>query len=253
MLLFERHAITGAHGLSVMPATLADADASFCRHGETVPVILEAEVGRGLAWTVISADAEVLVDAKRIDDFARVHLPIRVPGALEFAKRFNDLSAVQLWQKFGLRLAVAVLARIHAAVANDQIGRFLHVLPVCANSFSRPEIEGNPSVHAALTEVSVQRAGVMELVVERLEIAQISAQLFRRDRRILPALPCDVLAGYECRSSKPGFTDLPNETLLVRVVVQLHRRRALFLFQGAHHCMRSGVGLLLRFRAEFNQ
>ena len=66
---------------------------------------------------VAGAEAQVLVDAVRVDDLARVHLPVRIPDRLELAERLDQLRAEHLRQELASRLAVAVLARERAAVA----------------------------------------------------------------------------------------------------------------------------------------
>ena len=51
------------------------------------------------------------------------------------------------------------------------------------------EVEGDPHVHAARTEVSVQHAGEVELVEEGREILQVVGETFRCDGGVFPAGP----------------------------------------------------------------
>ena len=57
-----------------------------------------------------------------VDDLAGVHLVVRVPDGLELAEGLHQLRPEHLGKQLGARLAVAVLAREGAAVANHQIG-----------------------------------------------------------------------------------------------------------------------------------
>jgi hypothetical protein len=46
----------------------------------------------------------------RRDDFSGIHLPVRIPGILEFAEGFDSVSPEHLRQELGARLTVAMLA-----------------------------------------------------------------------------------------------------------------------------------------------
>ena len=59
----------------------------------------------------------------------------------------------------------------------------------------RFQIEVHTIVYAAIAEVTVKSATIVEAVHQLAQFAQILAQLFRRHRRVFPAFPGEVLAG----------------------------------------------------------
>jgi hypothetical protein len=65
----------------------------------------------------------VIAAAEPADDLAGVHAILGVPDPLELAERTDQLGAELLDQQLAARLAVAVLARQRAAVADAQVGR----------------------------------------------------------------------------------------------------------------------------------
>ena len=106
---------------------------------------------------------------------------------LELAERAHDRIAVHDRQKLGAGLTVAVLPRQRAAVARDHRRRLDHEPFELGDAVGRRQLEVDPAVDAALTEVSVQRRIVSVSVVERAQIAQIRADLVRWNGRIFPA------------------------------------------------------------------
>src|ERR1041385_909619 len=126
MALFMRDHEAGAHGVIVRPAgifaaALAHADATQGCMGKTAFIIGILEVRRRLPRIVIGAQPQVLVDVIRIDDLARIHLPLRVPDGLELAESLDQLSAEHFVEKFAAGLAIAMFAAEAAAIADAEI------------------------------------------------------------------------------------------------------------------------------------
>jgi hypothetical protein len=88
-----------------------------------LPVLRIAELRRRTPQGGVGTEPQVLVEAGRGDDLARVHLSVGVPDSLELAERLDELLPELLRQQLGTLLAVAVLARQRAAVRHDEIGR----------------------------------------------------------------------------------------------------------------------------------
>src|SRR6516165_10618799 len=93
MPFFMRHHKAGAHRVVAWSAilTAAFSDAHTAQGGvREAPTILgKFEMRFGLPRRVAGAQAQVIIHAIRIDDLARVHLPLRVPDGLELAERLN--------------------------------------------------------------------------------------------------------------------------------------------------------------------
>src|SRR5258708_7920825 len=68
-------------------------------------VIGKFEMRLRLPRIVARSEAEIFVEAIRIDQLARVHLPIGVPERLKFAKGLHNFRLKHFWQKFGAGLA----------------------------------------------------------------------------------------------------------------------------------------------------
>ena len=155
----------------------------------------------GLPRTVIRTETQVFIDAIRIDDLARVHLPIRVPNGFEFTKGFNQFWTEHLVEKFRFRLAVSVLTGDRPSVASNEIGCLFHERTPFFDSRCAHQIEVDAAVNASLTKVPIKSRVVLVFVVELAKIAQISADLLRGNRRVFPAFPSQWLARNECGCS----------------------------------------------------
>ena len=110
MLLIVRDAIARAHGAAVLAPARADADASGRREREAAPIIGEGEMRLQSRSSIPCAQPQILIDAVRVHDLARIHPAAGIPDRLEFAKRLHQLGAEHLWQELRLRLAVPVFA-----------------------------------------------------------------------------------------------------------------------------------------------
>src|SRR5581483_3601819 len=114
VLLFQSDHVAGAHGvllaLAVMPATFTHSHTPQRGVGEAALVLRPLEVRIWFPRFVARSEAEVLIDAIRINDFPRIHLPIGIPDGLEFTKRLDQFGPKHFVEKLGFRLTITVLA-----------------------------------------------------------------------------------------------------------------------------------------------
>src|SRR5437870_9737773 len=103
-----------------------------------------------------------------------------------------------------------MLAGKRAAVAHDEIGRFVGEPQIFLNSIVRFQTEIDPGMHEALTEMAVERAEITKLVEERAKIAQILSNVVRRNRRILPAFPRVRLVRHTRARAEPRVANFPD-------------------------------------------
>ena len=216
LLLAGRH-VAGAHRPARRPPALADADAAKQRAREVPSVLPVRELGRRRRRRAADRLAQVLGDRVSVHDLAGVHPPLGIPDLLEPPERFDQLRPVHLREQLRARLSVAVLSRERPAVGDDEIRRFVEKPPDAGGAFLRLQVEVDPRVEAALPEVAVEVAFVAVLLVEPAQVAQVRAELLRRHRRVLPALPGQRPAGRVRRRAQRRLADPPDEPRLVRV------------------------------------
>src|SRR5215831_12416529 len=109
------HHEAGTHGVvvsfvDVLPAALANSHAPQRGMGETPVVFGEFEVRFGIPWAIVSTKAKVLVDAERIHNLSRIHLPLWIPDGFELAKGLDQLAAEHLFEEFRAALAVTMFS-----------------------------------------------------------------------------------------------------------------------------------------------
>src|SRR5579872_4753165 len=103
-----------------------------------------------------------------------------------------------------------MLAGKRAAVADDEIGSALHEFPVLANAGIAFQIEANPHVNAAVTEMPIE-CGLVAILVEKLaDITKIGAHFFRSYRCIVPAFPLGRRPRGRRRCARTRFANLPD-------------------------------------------
>src|SRR3954464_6443708 len=213
--LFMRHHEAGAHGVTfdrrrIFPPAFANAHATQRGMCKAAVVLWILKMSRRVPGMVIGPEAQILVDAVRIDDLARIHFPVRVPYGFEFAKSLDEFLPEHLVKKFRFGLAVTMFATEAAAVFHTEIGRFFHERAPFLDPRSASQVEAHAAMHATLAKVSVERGVVLVFVVECAQLAKISAELFRRHSRVLPAFPCVGFAGNKSGDAQPGLAHLPN-------------------------------------------
>src|SRR5205807_10298290 len=112
-----------------------------------------------------------------------------IPDRLELTEGVDEVRPEHLRQELGFRLTVAVFAGERSAIGHYERARIVHERLVLFDARRRLQIEVDASVDAALTEVSVQGAGVSVLVEQLPQVAQVVADTVRRNRRVLPSFP----------------------------------------------------------------
>ena len=135
-----------------------------------------------------------------------------------------------------------MLAGDRSSVAGHKIGGFFHEGTPLANSELTHEIEIDPAMNAALSEMSVERGPIFIFLVEPAQITEIASDFFRRHCRVLPSFPGQWFAWDECRGPESSLTNVPYFLLFGLVDKQLHRWCARSI-ESRH----SGSRLLLRF------
>ena len=137
---------------------------------------------------------------------------------LNSRKASHQLGAEHLGQQRGAGLAVAVFAGERAAVGDDDVGGAVDELAEGEDAGLGLEVEVEAHVDAALAEVAVHGAAVVELAHEGVDGAEIGALLRGIDGGVFPALPAHGLAGDEGGGSEAGLADVPDAVGFVGVV-----------------------------------
>ena len=188
VLLFERRHVARAHGAVVALAALAHPDAAQRGLGEGAAVIGELEVCGRVERVEVGAKPQVFGRLVRVDQLVGIQLVPRIPDRLELAEPFHQLRTEHLGQQRAARLPVAVLARDRSAVMHDEVRRAVHELAVLPDARLAPQVEADLHVDAPVAEVAVVRSLVVVFVEEPAKIAEVAAELVRRDGGIVPAL-----------------------------------------------------------------
>ena len=184
------------------------------------------EVRLRLPGIVVRPQAQIFVELVRVDHFAGIHLPVGIPGGLEFAERLHQLGAEHFGEEFGAGLSVAVFAGERTAVADDQVGGFFDELAEFRDALFRVQIEVYARVHAGVSEVAVERAFVAEVGHHLAQFAQIAAQLFRSDGGVFPSFPVERFAGNVRGCAQARFADFPDCACALRRRTSLTLRRS---------------------------
>ena len=149
-----------------------------------------------LPWPICDSQTQIVIKPVRVDHFARVHLPVRIPDSFEFVEGLHQLRSEHFGEELCARLTVSVLARNRSAIADHKISGLLYELSKFGNTILSFEIEVDAVVNAAIAEVPVKRALVAVAIHQFAQVAQIAAEFFRGNSRILPALPSQRLSRH---------------------------------------------------------
>jgi len=90
---------------------------------------------------VPDVQAQVVVDAVRVDHLAGIHHPVGVPDLLEFSKGLNQLAPIHLLEQFSARLTISVLGGEGAPITDAKIS----LKPCPSRLLLIPPLEGFPS------------------------------------------------------------------------------------------------------------
>ena len=108
---------------------------------------------------------------------------------LDAGEQVEHLGGVHEAQEFAAGAPVAVFAGDGAAVGGADAGRGLEEGARVGDALGGVERHGEAHVHAAVAEVPVQEPVDVELLHEGGEVAQVRAEVFGRDGRVLEAGP----------------------------------------------------------------
>src|SRR5204863_2431061 len=213
------HAIARTHRAAALAPALADADTPRRGEREAAAVVGKGEMGERLRRLVRRAEAEIVVNPVRIDDFARIHLSVGIPDALELPKRVHQFGTEHLRQELRPGLTVAVLARERTADRQNQIRRLYHERLVLVNTRPGFEVEIDSRVHAPLAEESIQGSRISVAYEQPPQVAQVATEVCRRYRRVFPPFPGDRFSRHACRRAETGLADPPDQFFHRRIVV----------------------------------
>ena len=114
---------------------------------------------------------------------------VRVEDVLDAREQVEHVGGVHEAQEFAAGAPVAVLAGDGTAVGGADAGRGLQEDARVGDALGGVERHGEAHVHAAVAEVPVQEPVDVELCHEGGEVAQVCAEVFGRDGRVLEAGP----------------------------------------------------------------
>src|SRR5215472_11116871 len=110
MLFFTGNAEARAHDTAPFAPALANANTAEIGVSEAAVILRKFEVSCRLPWLVICSEPQIFVEPVRINQLARIHLPVGIPNGLEFAKGLHDFSAEHAVEQLSTGLAVTVLS-----------------------------------------------------------------------------------------------------------------------------------------------
>src|SRR4051812_34403728 len=107
MHFFASDHIARAHHSSRFPAACTDPDTPFDSVAKAAAVIRIVKMSFALRMVEVRTKAEVFIDPIRIDDFPRIHFPVRIPSRFELAKGLDQLRTVHLAEELSPGLSVS--------------------------------------------------------------------------------------------------------------------------------------------------
>src|SRR3981081_1562306 len=119
-------------------------------------VIGKFKMGLGLPGIIAGTEAKIFVEAIRLDELTRIHLPIGIPERLKLAEGLHNFRPKHFGKKLGAGLAVSMSAGKRAAVANDEVSGLFHKLAKLADAFGGFEIVIHAGVHGGQAEATAQ-------------------------------------------------------------------------------------------------
>src|SRR5437763_10741162 len=113
--------------------------------------------GTEVARVPVAAEAKVGVRRVGRHYLPGVHQVLGVEYGLHLPERLDDPLAEHHSQQLTSALTVAVLARERPSVARDELGGLVKEAAVLVGSLRCVEVERDPGVDAAVTEMTVER------------------------------------------------------------------------------------------------
>ncbi len=188
-----------ASALRHAPARAARRSAS-----ERAIILGAGKVRSSVPTGVVGAKAKILMDLVAVDRLVGVQLVLRIPDALEGAERRSSApgrtSSAEAHRGPGpspcspeseppCAMAISAASSHEAAEVRDALLRL--------------KIEAEPHVDAPLSKVPMHRAPVTILLHQRIDGAQVAAQLRRTDGSVTPIPPARTFAGTKAVAPSP--------------------------------------------------
>src|SRR6202171_2812875 len=105
VLFVARNAEARTHDSAFVAAALADSDAAHGSSGQAAVVVGEFEMRLRLPGIIAGAAAKIFVQAIRLDELTRIHLPIGIPERLKLAEGLHNFRPKHFGKKLGAGLA----------------------------------------------------------------------------------------------------------------------------------------------------
>ena len=115
----------------------------------------------------------------------------------------------------------------------------------------QPEIDAR--MDEALTEMAIERAEIIIFIQQGAEIAQIPADVIRRNSGIFPAFPRVRLIRHTRAGAEPRITNFPDDLFMFWVVNESHRRWIRLRLQLGHELPRRLVRFLSGLATKLDQ
>ena len=188
VLLLASDAKAGAHDSAVILPALPHADAPQRSLGQTPMIFWKLKMSFRFPRMIVSTQPKIFIKPIRLDHFAGIHLPLRIPESLELAKSLHKFRPKHSRKKFGARLPVPVLPREGASKADNQVSRLFHKLAVLADPGLRLQIKINASMNASVPEMPVERPPI-PVVGHQFFLAGVDSHQVFPARRTNPPTP----------------------------------------------------------------
>src|SRR4029077_1705976 len=90
VLLLARHPEARTHDAALVVTAFADSYTAQSGMRQAAMVVGKLEVRVWAPRVVVGAKPQVFIQPVRFDDLPGIHLPVRIPGILEFVKRLDQ-------------------------------------------------------------------------------------------------------------------------------------------------------------------
>ncbi len=145
--------------------------------------------------------------------------------SLNCSKAWTSVGTEHDGEKLSARLAVSVLTGDRPSHGHNQLSGFVGERTIPADPVGGGEVEIEPVVDAAPTEVAVDGGPVAGTTVELEQSAQVIAEPVGSDGRVLPAGPGDPPIGQAGSRPEGGLAHSPQHRLMGSVGHERRRRR----------------------------
>src|ERR1700730_5869057 len=210
VLFFQGHHVTWAHRAAILLAAGAQSDASQRGPRQRAAIGGIGKMSFRFQWLVVRTQSQILRRQIRIDDLMRIQLIVWIPYSLELCESLHQFGTKHFWKQCAARLSIAMFPGKRTAVADYQICGTIDELSILSNAVFTLKIEAHTHVNATMPEMSIKRTAIVELVHQFSNVTQIAAQLFGRDRGVVPSLPLGHRPGSKRGSARTCFAQVPN-------------------------------------------